>query len=151
MHGGISNGRRVIPNIRWLGYPLNYELAWQYWRFRFADRSSHAAREFLSIMEPDAAQVSIQEIALMVSRIFSVPTLFLSKSAGFRFIQATGRKKLGRYATGSFRVVIKYPVAKKQLHWITPDANRNTGSYSLVCIGTRCRTGSSTGGRLSIT
>ena len=60
------------------------------------DYTTRAAREFLSIMGPDAEPVTTQEIGSMMGRIFGVPTLSLTKSATQNFL-ASGQLTDGRW------------------------------------------------------
>ncbi len=60
------------------------------------DYTTRAAREFLSIMGPDAEPVSTQEIGSMTYRIFGVPTLSLSRSATQNFL-SSGQLTDGRW------------------------------------------------------
>ncbi len=60
------------------------------------DYTTRAAREFLSIMGPDAEPVSPQEIGSMVYRIYGQPTLSLSRSATQNFL-SSGQLTDGRW------------------------------------------------------
>lgn len=52
------------------------------------DYATQAAKEFLSIMGPDAERVSTQEIGSMMYGIYGVPTLSLSRSATQNFLSS---------------------------------------------------------------
>ncbi len=52
------------------------------------DYSTRAAKEFLSMMGPDAEPVSTQEIGSIMNRIYGVPTLSLSRSATQNFLSS---------------------------------------------------------------
>ena len=65
------------------------------------DYTTRAAREFLSIMGPDAEPVTTQEIGSMMGRIFGVPTLSLTKSATQNFL-ASGQLTDGRWIFSNF-------------------------------------------------
>ena len=52
------------------------------------DQTTQAAKEFLSIIGPDAAPVSAQDIGSMIYRIYSVGTLSLSRSATQDFLSS---------------------------------------------------------------
>ena len=60
------------------------------------DLTTRAAREFLSIMGPDAEPVSTLEIGSMMYRIFGVPTLSLNRGATQNFL-SSGQLTDGRW------------------------------------------------------
>jgi len=60
------------------------------------DQATQAAREFLASMGPDTASLSTQELGAMMSRIYGVPTLSLSRSAAQDFL-SSGQLTGGRW------------------------------------------------------
>jgi hypothetical protein len=60
------------------------------------EHATEGAREFLSIMGPDAGPVSVQTVGEMMYRIYGVPTLSLSSSAT-RNLLSSGQLTAGRW------------------------------------------------------
>jgi len=58
--------------------------------------ATQGAREFLSIMGPDAGPVSVRTVGEMMNRIYSVPTLSLSNSAS-RNLLSSGQLTTGHW------------------------------------------------------
>lgn len=63
---------------------------------RLLDQATQAASEFLTGMGPDTASISTQELGVMMSRIYGVPTLSLSRSAAQDFL-SSGQLTSGRW------------------------------------------------------